>query len=579
MNLGWTLRILRGPMRPFLVRKLVDRVREVYAVRRARSRVPTMPSEGRSLRDNIVPLPSPAWFAVNGARVLAFARKMRSGLVGAYGIDRWSVGDPDPPEVDVRSVHELSRMHHWCAYALAAHIDGVNRDEWCDLLEREITEFMTSYPVGTGTHWKFPMGTGIRLHSMLVAWDWARRSGWSSVDGDRIVAATAIDHAELTFAERESRGGLSTSHYAANLLGVLAAGAYLEGHPSATTWLRVSASELRSEMLRQILADGMTNEASTGYHRQIVDTFMQAALLLHEVGGDRQLAAPERTVLIAALARCRQLESMGMPLIGDNDDGLAMKLSGLMADMSYTVDVAQRLFGAAALIRSTTDMESFGLYILSGQGIECSLRNGPVGQFGKGGHAHNDQNSLTVRVDGRWFVVDPGTSVYTRDVDERNRERSASMHSTMWPATSEQGASPPGAAGLFWMLDDHMQRSVQRTDDAAVRGEVFRPDVGRHVRDLAIDAEGLVGRDRFEAVDGVTAECVFILHPDVAVESMQGAGLRLTHDGVRVRLAWSGGVGTLDECHVCDRFASQRTARRLRIVGNDVSWSIRPDRP
>lgn len=566
-------------MRPFLVRKLADRLREISVRRRARQALPTVPSEGRSLRVNLVPLPSPEWFSANGPGVMAFARRMRAGDVGAYGIDRWSIGQPDPEGVDVRSVHELSRMHHWCAYALAAHIDGENSDKWCQSLEQEIADFVRSYPPGTGTHWAFPMGTGIRLHSMLVAWDWARRTGWSSVDGDRLVAATAIDHAVLTFAERESRGGLSTSHYAANLLGVLAASMYVHPHPAAERWRRVCVSELQKEITRQILADGMANEASTGYHRQVIDTFVHAAQLLSHAGESAQLGIQQRALLVAALSRCRQLEAMGMPLIGDNDDGLAMKLTGFAPELSYTYDVAQRLFGAASLMRATTDMESFGLSTLDADDLQCTLRNGTVGQFGKGGHAHNDQNSLTLRVNGRWFIVDSGTSTYTFDIEQRNIERTSAMHSTMWPTHCDQAEHPPGETGLFWLLENHLKRRLKRTGERSIRGEVARPGVGRHIRVLEIDNGALHGHDQFEADGGGDADCVFIFHPEVRAESIHPGCVRLMSGETSIVVTWTGSEGKIETATFSERFAEITPTTCLRLRGTDISWSICHERP
>jgi len=566
-------------MRPFLVGKLVDRLRQFRELRRAKRLVPTMPSEGRSLRSNVVPLPSAPWFAQHGHSVLSFARRMRSGIVGAYGIDRWNVGQPDPTGVDVRSAHELSRMHHWCAYALAAHLDAARRDEWCQLLEDEITTFSSAYPAGTGLHWQFPMGTGIRLHSMLVAWDWARRSGWRSVDGDRIVAATATDHALLTFAERESRGGLSTSHYAANLLGVLAAAVYIEGRPETDRWRHDACKGLLSEITRQILPDGMSNEASTGYHRQIVDTFVHALHLMHAAETPVRADVAHQTLVLSAVARCRQLERMGMPLIGDNDDGLSMKLCGFEPEMSYMYDVAERLHGAAAMMRASTDMQAFGLAILEDEHLQCTLRNGPVGQFGKGGHAHNDQNSMTLRIDGRWVVVDPGTSAYSMDLQLRNEQRSPGWHSTMWPANAEQAEYPPGDTGLFWLLEDRLERRLARTSDGALRGEIMRPDVGRHVRELSLEKGALHGHDVFTGIAEHRAECVFVFHPDVRVVHIENERLVLASGQTQIVLNWTGARGRIDHATYSERFSSIRTTSSLRLSGRDISWGIRREVP
>ena len=579
MNLSWTLRILRGPMRPFLVGKVLHRLREIVETRRALYQIPTALSEGRSVRSNIVPLPSAQWFAVNGNAALSFARRMRSGRVDAYGIGRWSVGDDDPAEVDVRSVHELSRMHHWCAYALAAHLDRENRDAWCELLEREIQTFSATYPISTSVHWQFPMGMGIRLHSMLVAWDWARRSGWESPDGDRLVAATAIDHALLTFAQRESRGGLSTSHYAANLLGVLAAGCYVTGHPKVERWKNAATRELCGEIMRQILPDGMANEGSTGYHRQVTDTFLSAMVICKGADGQLPLSSVQHQRLALAVERCRQLTDLGMPLIGDNDDGLSMKLTGFSPEMSYLFDVASRLELRSPDVQGVSAMPEFGLHTIGDRHIQCTLRNGQVGQFGKGGHAHNDQNSITVRVDGLWFVVDPGTSMYTQSAQQRNIERSAATHSTMWAVSAEQCEFPPDDAGLFWLLDDRIERKVVHTTDGLLRGEVAHKTIGHHVRELSLENGALHGHDVFSGNAEHGVESVFVFHPDVRVELAEADKLILTSGQITIILNWSGAEGRIERATYSDRFAASRTTSRLRLQGNDVSWSIRREVP
>ncbi len=579
MNFSWTLRILRGPMRPFLVGKVLHRLREIAETRRALSQIPTALSEGRSVRSNIVPLPSAQWFAANGNAVLSFARRMRSGRVDAYGISRWMVGDEDPAGVDVRSVHELSRMHHWCAYALAAHLDPENRDAWCEHLEQEIQTFASSYPIATSVHWRFPMGTGIRLHSMLVAWDWACRSGWESPDGDRLVAAAAIDHALLTGAQRESRGGLSTSHYAANLLGVLAAGCYVVGHPKAERWKKLATRELCHEIIRQILPDGMANEGSTGYHRQVTDTFLQAMMICKGAEGQLPLMPEQRRRLALAVERCRQLTGLGMPLIGDNDDGLSMKPTGFAPELSYLFEVSDRLGLRLPDAEAISSMSDFGLHIFDDGHYQCTLRNGPVGQFGKGGHAHNDQNSITLRVDGNWFVVDPGTSMYTLDADQRNAERSAATHSTMWAVSAEQGEFPPGDAGLFWLLDDRLRQKVSRTTDGVLRGEIVRKDVGHHVRELSIDNGALHGRDIFSGSAESDVESVFVFHPDVRIEQQSGGKVVLTSGQTTLILSWTGAEGRLEQTAYSERFASSSATPCLRLRGRDISWSVRREAP
>lgn len=562
MMLPWTLRILTGPLRPFLVRKLLHAVRERVLVRRTRGRFPSTPNEARGLRMGLVPLPSAAWIAEHGRDVLDFAERMRSGRVQAFGIESWTVGAPDPENVDVRCVHELSRMHHWCAYALAAHCDPDRRDEWCATLADEVRTFIASYPPEHGTHWAFPMGTGIRLHSLLVAWDWARQTGWSNPDADRRMAATAVDHARSVYARREERGGLSTSHFAANCIGLLAAGRYVTGEAEAEHWHRVATKALEQELLRQILADGMANEGSTGYHRQVVDTFVHAGTLMQY--------SPEACARLArAVEQLLCLERFGMPLIGDNDDGLTMKLTGFAPDCSYLVDVAQRFLRIDPAEADSVLLQEFGLILLRKGAMWLTFRNGPVGQFGKGGHAHNDMNSITVRVGAESFVVDPGTSVYTSNPALRNAQRSVDVHATMWRPHSEPRTLRTGSDGLFWLLEDGT--GSLNLNATTITG-TFAAHGLRHERTVTLHEEGIEGTD--------------VLHGSTmgVVTFPFATGCRVQRESDRVfvqghtatlEITWEGATASLEPIDVAPRFGHRDQSTCLRLHGTACRWWIR----
>ncbi|MCX6140088.1 MAG: heparinase II/III family protein [Candidatus Kapabacteria bacterium] len=555
-------------MRPFLVSKVRDAVRERLLVRQLPSQLPTRVHEDRHLRSSLIALPSASWMAENGAETILFARRMWSGDVDSYGIGSWSVGLPDPSDVDVRSVHELSRMHHWCAYALAAHIEPHNRNDWCERLFNEIVAFMSAYPAEQGTHWLFPMGTGIRLHSMLAAWDWAKQSGWQQAGADSIVVAAAVDHARSTFARRESKGGLSSSHYLANLLGLLAAGCYVEGEKDAQTWGQLATRELKRELARQILDDGMVNEASTGYHRQVTDLFVQGSALM-------TFDALELRRIALAVERCRGLESIGMPLIGDNDDGLSMKLTGFAPNLSYMYDVAARTTMGTPQMDVGTVMSDFGLTIRRHLGMAITLRNGPVGQFGKGGHAHNDQNSVTLSVGGEAFVVDPGSSCYTSDPATRNRERSVHHHATMWPADIEQFFSPPGEEGLFWLLEDDVHHVVSENTPRDWIGKFSSKNGRCHRRHVTFNDGGITVQDTYTPAKGVreTAEWVLPLGLGIDVEMKNGHTiLRGTQSAVL--LTWDNGKVDVARVSIAPSFGVSRPTTCLSMHTNTVKWTL-----
>jgi len=56
-----------------------------------------------------------------------------------------------------------------------------------------------------------------------------------------------------------------------------------------------------------------------------------------------------------------------------------------------------------------------------------SIRCGPIGQNGYGGHAHYDQLSIECFTDNSWIARDPGTGTYTDDIETRNNFRSLEL--------------------------------------------------------------------------------------------------------------------------------------------------------
>lgn len=573
MDLKSTLRLLLGTLRPFIVRKAVHAVRERLLMRRVSRMLPTPVSEGLQLEQGLLPLPSAMFFEANSLQIQAFAQKMRHGEVESYGIENWRVGQPDPECNDIRSVHELSRMHHWCAYALTAHIDDQHSSDWCELLRDEIVYFIQTVKPLDGTHWAFPMGTSIRLYSMLVAWDWACQTGFRDADAERLIAASAVDHALLSHAQRESRGGLSTSHYLANLLALAAATAYIHGSPHRDQWRKVLEKEVFSELSRQILPDGLTNEASTGYHRQIVDLAVHTLAMLN--APTHSIETPQKVLqdVQRAVHALYTLESIGMPLIGDNDDGLAMKVSGFQPSTDLLFDTAQNVLGLGVGSGDSahSSFPDFGLDIYRGFGFDVTLRNGPYGQYGKGGHAHNDQNSITISYQGELFVTDTGSSTYSGNPRLRNEQRSVHSHSTMWSPGHEQAQWPSGYDGLFWLFSGDVKSKVVLRDRFNWKGIARNRSGIEHSRTFGIENSELSCLDQLA---GTThGALVFVIAPHIRVE-LENASAMLIGERNTLCISWIGPEASLETIHISQRFASTTLSKALLISAVECSWKV-----
>jgi hypothetical protein len=102
----------------------------------------------------------------------------------------------------------------------------------------------------------------------------------------------------------------------------------------------------------------------------------------------------------------------------------------------------------------------FGLYLFQSRRVFLSVRCGPVGLYGHGAHAHNDQLALELNVDGVDWIRDPGTYLYSPLPEHRNDYRSVRAHFAPRPADGSEPSSlrqglfrlgsDPGAQCLFF---------------------------------------------------------------------------------------------------------------------------------
>jgi len=441
---------------------------------------------------------------------------------------------------DIRIPHELSRMHHWMSLALDATYHRELRNQIIDLLAHN--------PPGYGLQWAFPMGVGMRCFCMLTALDWMRERGTNDAELEALVAASAVDHARFLMNTAEWSGGMRTSHYIGCLFGLLAAGVYVDS-PESVQWLRKGLNGLDNELDEQFGRDGMNFEASTGYHKHVIDFYVQATTLINKAHSMQPHVVPECSAewlqrVHAGVQALHTLERIGMPLIGDNDDGMAVKLCGYQSQPVFVPDatefrraeVGSRENSQAARgtahheardtahheTRDTADHETrdtafaeFGLDVYEREHYTLTARCGGVGQWGKGGHAHNDRNAIALRIRNTWLIVDSGCMTYTGNPLRRNHDRSTAAHATLTVEGREQLAWPFNSReGLFWMMPDTTRSHVLHREGDRWEGQ--HSGFGKpHTRVLELSAKSVQGIDTYERVSGEVVTLRFPLGPAI----------------------------------------------------------------
>jgi len=111
----------------------------------------------------------------------------------------------------------------------------------------------------------------------------------------------------------------------------------------------------------------------------------------------------------------------------------------------------------------------FGLWIIRGERLHLTVRCGATGRIDRGGHAHNDQLSVTLCVDGIPVIQDPGTYCYTPFPEQRNRYRSVLAHFAPRPTSLPHREPGDLNLGLF-RLDDRAQAECLGFDNGRFLG-------------------------------------------------------------------------------------------------------------
>lgn len=120
------------------------------------------------------------------------------------------------------------------------------------------------------------------------------------------------------------------------------------------------------------------------------------------------------------------------------------------ADMTKTVEI--RIPGGLGTEMALFGYPAFGLYVYRTGRVYLAVKCGPAVLEGNGAHAHNDQLSIELNVDGVDWIADPGSYLYTALPHRRNEYRSVKAHFAPRLENGNEGASL--SRDLFW-LDSH----------------------------------------------------------------------------------------------------------------------------
>jgi hypothetical protein len=492
---------------------------------------------------------------------------------------------------DAKVPWELSRCHHLLTLARAARV--FEHEPYALELESQLRSWLDANPPGTGINWVNPMEIGIRAVNLV--WALATLQHWRPLEAelrDRLVTSLRW-HGHHIAANPEGTPYLRGNHYLADLLGLLVLGSALAGEPAAEKWSRFARRELEREITKQVGADGVSFEASLGYHGLALEMFLVASYLADWTDAPLSDAFHERLRQMVGVSRSARHASGRIPLFGDQDSGRILPegfprppTHDNLLWLAAALELRTRPFAEPAHPETawTFGVESWrkatclppahparsaafregGIFVLKGRRTHLVVRCGDVGQNGFGGHAHNDVLSYELSFDGVPLIVDSGTYSYTFDVDARNAFRSTKAHNTV--RVDEAEIHPLDPARVF-----ELRRFARTTIEACeLSGDQLElvgshdgyrrlqdPCVHRRRFSLGIESDEVVIHDELTGAGTHGVESFVHFAPEAQVQRTDDARFEVELEGVRVALEFNdlaSGGAAVEAGWVSDRY-------------------------
>jgi len=402
----------------------------------------------------------------------------------------------DPRIGDHKIIWELNRHQHWLLLGRAAWLSGDAR--YAREILVELNDWLAENPPLVGVNWASMLEIGFRtlswtsaLHFLLGQrrlgrWDVAVESSPWLID-----MLIAIDR-QLTHVEHHLSYYFSpNTHLTGEALALYVVGTALPELSGSDRWINTGRSVLLTEIDRQILPDGGHVERSTHYQRYTLDFYLLATLTARLAGDvDAARRFENATSRLADFTLTLADPNGVLPLLGDDDGGMLWPITGRACNdvrdsLALAAVVLQRpelapwgvpeevawLAGPEAIrFRTATDVSSTSRLLadtgyFAARGADGSHAVVDVGSHGylNGGHAHADALSLTLSIDGRAVLIDPGTSTYTMDPQLRDQMRSSISHNTV--TLNDRSQSVP-AGPFHWRSTVDARPAGWRTNPA-----------------------------------------------------------------------------------------------------------------
>ena len=359
---------------------------------------------------------------------------------------------------DVKVPYEASRLQHLQKQNLINSIEATKTLDSVALVV-EVDKFPLIY-------WNSPMDVAIRLINLIIHRQFlAHKSNRSIIfdDSEELLDAYISQNYQYVKDNLENEGKVVGNHYLIELSSMLFYLANYETKNSVAD-TKFVIEELKIEIARQFNDEGTNFEGSTHYSAFATEALILCKLSMQELNQSTDLLTSiNRLILLNKKFLSLLINNDELSQIGDNDSGRIfyfafeeekpLKLSWLIKmiesfEINEKLIISDHIFEVSEEIPILKDYKhvkhpeikvfskdyeayaypEFGIFIWRNESEYLSIRCGPVGQNGVGGHSHYDQLSIECFTNNKWIARDPGTGTYTDDITIRNKFKSLEYH-------------------------------------------------------------------------------------------------------------------------------------------------------
>lgn len=467
----------------------------------------------------------PPFIAPAPEALTAAAERILAGRYSFFDLDECELGDPpqwnrDPltqrssgprraSAIDYRDEREVgnikylwepNRHLHLPLLAQAHALTGDAR--YALAIQTQIDSWIEQCPVGRGPNWVSPLELGIRLINWSLTWQLMggfRARLFSTAEGEKFRDRwldSVYQHAR-TIATNMSRYSSANNHLIGEAAGVYVAASTWPLWPALTQWGERCRQVLEEECLRQNAPDGGNREQAFGYQTFVLDFLLLAGLAARARGEDFSPLYWRRVELMIDFLASLTDVAGRLPMVGDADDGLVVKLAAepgfsthgsliatgavlfnrpdLAAKAGALDGKTSTLLGVEAVrrlaqlkirgrhrFRPRQQFAESGYYLLGSafdtpDEVRLLADAGSLGYLSIAAHGHADALSFVLNVGDREILVDPGTYSYHTDPAWRRYFRSTRAHNTVGIDNLDQSVQ----AGNFMWTDHARARCIE----------------------------------------------------------------------------------------------------------------------